>query len=102
MEQRSPRRAVVLGGAGFLGRRVVELLAGEVPEGGRPRAWPRYDAVHVVDRAPSHPFGALKNVTYAVGDVCDRESLRGHLRGAHAVFHLASVVDVSLRPGPRI
>ena len=34
----APRVAVVLGGAGFIGRRLVALLAGEPVAGGRPAA----------------------------------------------------------------
>ena len=47
----APRKAVVLGGAGFLGKRLVTMLGGG--DGSlEPRLeWPRFDQVHVLDRA---------------------------------------------------
>ncbi len=98
----APRVAVVLGGAGFIGRRLVALLAGEPVAGGRPAAWPRFDRVHVLDRVPFAPGLPLAGITSEVVDVTDSSSLARSLAGAHTVFHLASIVDVSVRPGPLI
>lgn len=92
----SERRSatVVVGGAGFLGRRLVSLLSGEAPAGGRPAGWPPADTPRVLDPAATDPS--------ARGDVLVRDDLRRAFEGARTVFHLASVVDVSLRPHPRI
>lgn len=95
-------RAVVVGGSGFVGRRLVEMLAGE-PGVARPEGWPRFDAVHVVDREPYRGARELETpVTSEIADVRSRAQLRDALRGAHTVFHLASLVDVGLRPSPAI
>lgn len=99
------RVAAVIGGAGFVGRRLVALAAGEPVQGGRPDGWARFDRVHVLDVAPLDPAlpeAASIPVTSAVVDVTDRGALTAALAGATTVFHLASVVDVSVRPGPRI
>lgn len=107
---RSPRKAVVLGGAGFLGRRVVALLGGG--DGSTPRHadWPAFDTIHVLDRDPFVEDAAARAVreangialTSATGDVRSKEDVRRAVAGAHTVFHLASVVDVSLRKNPAI
>src|SRR5690606_15580793 len=72
--------------------------------------WPRFDAVHVVDRATFVEEAAARRereargvaLTSSLGDVCSKEELRAALRGAHTVFHLASVVDVGLKENPTI
>lgn len=90
-------KAVVLGGAGFLGRRLVARLAGE----GAPSAL--FDAVHVLDTAAWRPLGpTAAPVTAEIGDVRSEADLRRALEGAHTVFHAASIVDVGLRPNPAI
>jgi nucleoside-diphosphate-sugar epimerase len=95
---------VVIGGSGFVGRRLVSLAAGEAVDGGRPAAWPAFDEIHTVDVAPfGEPSRELSSrVTAGTCDVRSRESLRDALAGAHTVFHLASIVDVGLRKNPRI
>lgn len=97
--------AVVLGGAGFVGRRLVALAAGESVPGGRPSAWPSFDRIRVLDTAsldPSIVARSLIPIESLRGDVTSASDVRRALAGARTVFHLASVVDVSLRPGPRI
>ncbi len=104
------RRAVVLGGAGFLGRRLVAFLTGEDPEAPSEPRWPRYEQVHVLDAAPfadtqagcAARARAGVALTHERGDVRSRAQLEAALAGADTVFHLASIVDVGLRPNPRI
>jgi sterol-4alpha-carboxylate 3-dehydrogenase (decarboxylating) len=99
----SERLAVVIGGSGFVGKRVALFAAGLAPEGGRPSGWPSFDRVRVVDVAPwSSSEATPAPIEFEKADVRDRAAIEHALRGATVVFHLASVVDVSLRPGPRI
>jgi nucleoside-diphosphate-sugar epimerase len=94
------RRAVVIGAAGFVGRRLVELAAGDTRHAG----WPTFDAIHAVDVAPfgALPRGGTTSVTSGICDVRSRASLREALAGAHTVFHLASIVDVGLKKNAAI
>ena len=86
----SARKAVVIGGSGFVGKRLVELLAGPARQG-----WPRFEAIVTVDRAP-YPAALPDRVTEIRADVTKPDELRRALAGAHTVFHLASVVHVGL------
>ena len=74
---RAPRRCLVTGGGGFLGRYVVRALLA------------RGDRVVSLDRPGVAVEGEL-----APGDVRDGEAVARAARGCDAVFHLASVVDV--------
>ena len=106
------RKAVVIGGAGFLGQRLVACLLGDVIEA--PAQWPSFDAVHVLDAVPFEPRpsvtdgngnghnGASVTLTSSRGDIRSRDDLRSALAGAHTVFHLASIVDVGLTKNPLI
>jgi len=99
----SPQKAVVIGGAGFLGQRLVACLLGDVPNA--PAGWPRFENVHVLDTAPFAPREAPSDssrVTSSVGDIRKRDDLRRAMAGAHTVFHLASIVDVGLTKNPLI
>jgi sterol-4alpha-carboxylate 3-dehydrogenase (decarboxylating) len=93
------KRAVVIGGAGFVGRRLVAMLAGPPLD---PR-WPRFDEVLVIDRVA---FAPLEETSIPVRaekiDITSRGNLASALAGAHTIFHTASVVDVGLRPNPVI
>ncbi|MGB5417107.1 MAG: NAD-dependent epimerase/dehydratase family protein, partial [Polyangiales bacterium] len=107
---RGPRKAVVIGGAGFLGKRLVTMLGGGDGSVEPPSEWPRFDHVHVVDRAAyvEDPRGKEErenrgiSISSAIGDIRSKEDLRSALRGAHTVFHLASLVDVGLKKNPAI
>jgi sterol-4alpha-carboxylate 3-dehydrogenase (decarboxylating) len=105
------RKAVVLGGAGFLGRRLATLLVR--PERGAQDevhpAWPFFSHVHVFDRVPFEEPEEMRQrlrrapkqvVTTQVGDIRSLEDLHKAVRGAHTVFHLASLVDTGLRHNP--
>jgi len=105
-----PRKAVVIGGAGFLGKRLVTMLGGGDGSLEPPREWPRFDHVHVLDRATYVEDAEAKeerekrgiSISSATGDIRSKEDLRAALRGAHTVFHLASLVDVGLKKNPAI
>jgi len=100
-------KAVVLGGSGFLGRRLVALISGEA---GREPAWPRFDEVHVADVAPFVESPALRaalertgiTLTTSTTDITELDEVRAAVSGATVVFHLASIVDVGLAKNPRI
>ncbi|MFO0558952.1 MAG: NAD-dependent epimerase/dehydratase family protein [Polyangiales bacterium] len=90
------KRAVVLGGSGFVGRRMVEMLASEPHP-----SWPVFDEIVSADIAPFE--GPLPDrVRSRWCDVRSKDSLRATLDGAHTVFHLASVVHVGLSKSPHI
>lgn len=99
-----------MGGAGFLGRRLVSLLTREDVGGPCDPRWPRFDEVHVADSAPFPDTEDARATRARTGimltheriDVRSRPQLEATLAGAHTVFHLASIVDVGLRPNPRI
>lgn len=92
------RIAVVIGGAGFVGRRLVELL----DSGARPE-WPTFDRISVLDVAELRPLPASRRpIDFRRVDIRARGALEEALAGAHTVFHCASMVDVALRPSPAI
>jgi nucleoside-diphosphate-sugar epimerase len=105
-----PRKAVVIGGAGFLGKRLVTMLGGGDGSLEPQRQWPRFDHVHVLDRATFvEDLRAQQErerrgvaISSAIGDIRSKRDLRAALRGAHTVFHLASLVDVGLKKNPAI
>ena len=104
------RTAVVIGGAGFLGKRLVTMLGGGDGSLEPPPEWPRFDHVHVLDLAPYAEEAQAKeqreapgiSISSAIGDIRSKGDLRAALRGAHTVFHLASLVDVGLKKNPAI
>jgi len=106
----SERRTVVIGGAGFLGKRLVTMLGGGDGSLRPPRGWPRFDHVHVLDRAPYDEDARAKEkreengvgLSSATGDIRSKDDLRTALEGADTVFHLASLVDVGLKKNPAI
>jgi 2-alkyl-3-oxoalkanoate reductase len=70
-------RALVTGGGGFLGRRVVELLL------------ERGDQVSFLARGKYPEVEALGAVGHQV-DLCDREALRRVVPGHDVIFHIAA------------
>src|SRR5574341_1756220 len=78
-------RAVVTGGSGFLGRRIVELLRAEDCE------------VRVVARHRP-PWVEALGATAIVADIRDAAAMRAAFEGAHVVFHVAARIGVY---GPR-
>jgi sterol-4alpha-carboxylate 3-dehydrogenase (decarboxylating) len=104
------RKAVVIGGAGFLGKRLVTMIGGGDGSLEPPPAWPRFDHVHVFDRAAYSEHSRARRqreergvgLSSATGDIRSKDDLRTALEGAHTVFHLASLVDVGLKKNPAI
>jgi UDP-glucose 4-epimerase len=80
------KRALVTGGAGFIGSHLTEAL---VSEGCR---------VTVLDNLSSGHRANLDGVKDAIdfrqGDICDSKAVDAACRGCEAVFHLAAVVSV--------
>jgi nucleoside-diphosphate-sugar epimerase len=95
MTEPRARRAVVIGGSGFVGKRLVELLASGDHDGAQRADWPRFDAIVTVDRAP-FPGPLPRGVEEIRADITSKGELERALAGAHTVFHLASVVHVGL------
>jgi len=106
----APRKAVVIGGAGFLGKRLVTMLGGGDGSLEPPPQWPRFDHVHVLDLASYVDDPQAKqerdkrgiSLSSATGDIRSKADLRAALHGTHTVFHLASLVDVGLNKNPAI
>lgn len=69
-------RALVTGGGGFVGRRIVELLV------------ERGDQVSFLARGRYPEVEALGATGHAV-DLADRDGLRAHARGVDVVYHVA-------------
>jgi len=83
-------KVVVTGGAGFLGQRLIDaiLRRGELTDARGMRQ--RIDEVVAVDQVAAP---ARAGMQAAVGDVGDAAFVRGVVRGADSVFHLAAVVS---------
>ncbi|MDD4817819.1 MAG: NAD-dependent epimerase/dehydratase family protein [Victivallaceae bacterium] len=77
-------KALVTGGAGFIGSHIVELL---------------YDKAEVVV-LDNLRTGYMRNIapfvktTIVPGSICDRDSIRRAMRGVDCVFHLAALISV--------
>jgi dihydroflavonol-4-reductase len=80
------RTALVTGGTGFVGRRVVQRL---LDDGWKVRALVLESERQ---RLPTHP-----NLVPIVGDVTRPESLRGTMDDVDGVFHLAALVESWVR-----
>jgi NADH dehydrogenase len=76
----SARTVLVVGGAGFLGRRVVQRLLA------------RGDAVRVLVRPDTRDPQEIAGADRVLGDVTDRESLRRALHRADAVVSCAGTI----------
>ncbi len=84
---------LVTGGAGFVGSKVVELLAEEQ------RA---VRAVDVVENERSDTLSSLPGVEYHAADLRDRGSVERLLEGVSHIVHLAAVRSKSSDSNPRL
>ncbi len=78
--------ALVTGGTGFIGRRLVKML---LDDGWRVRA--------LVPEPERMRLPARENLKAIVGDVTEPETLRWTMDGVDAVFHVAALVDAWIR-----
>jgi len=86
-------RVLVTGGAGFVGSRVVEMLAGT----GR-----AVRAVDVVENARSEAMASYPDVEFERADLTDRGAVDRLLEGVSHVLHLAAVRSRSSDSNPRL
>jgi len=87
-------KLVITGGAGFLGKALLDELAAHDPV-------LKAGEVVVFDlRSPD--VSSAKNITYYEGDVRDREAVAEAIRGADVVIHSAAVVDWGTLPPEEI
>ena len=78
----TPGRCLVLGGSGFMGSHLVELLAD--------RGW----EVRGFSQSAAHrPFAAAKNVTWVVGDFRDPKAVADAVQGCDYVYHLVGATN---------
>ena len=100
-------KAVVIGGAGFLGRRMIECMCGIAEPH---RDWPQFTEILVFDIDELKVDEVLAracrdhNIKLSVqrGDICNIHEVANAVKGAHTVFHMASMVYVGLRRNQRI
>jgi UDP-glucose 4-epimerase len=76
-------RVLITGGAGFIGRHLVQRLVGN----------PRHEVV-VLDNLHRAERPDAKGFTWIQGDVRDREAVAAAMRGSDVVFHLAAESNV--------
>ena len=81
-------RYFVTGATGFIGGRVARMLARE-----------RHEVIALVRRPASAQGLADPNIRLHPGDITDIDSMRGGMRGADGVFHIAAWYRVGVRDG---
>jgi UDP-glucose 4-epimerase len=90
----APRKTVlVTGGAGFLGSRVVELVAGTTRH--------RVIAMDVVESPRSRQLAQLPNVDFRAMDLRDTDSLEAVVSQSDAIVHLAAVRTEAAKTRPK-
>lgn len=92
-KEAAPDLVLVTGGAGFVGSKVVELLAA---------AGRRVRGVDVVENERSNALSSQPGVEYVAADLRDREAVDRLLDGVSQVVHLAAVRSVSSDANPRL
>lgn len=86
-------RVLLTGATGFLGKHIVQRLAGATLNRTAPDGGDAIDAVELVCMSRNPPLEAEDGVTWVAGDVCDRASLDAALEGVTAVIHAAGKVS---------
>ncbi len=86
-------KVVVTGGAGFLGRRLVEAIAARGALAGPAGAATPVSEIVVFDRAAPEPAIADKRVRVVTGDIAAAAQVAAACAGAASIFHLAAVVS---------
>src|SRR5438445_303724 len=86
-----PRDVVVTGAGGFIGSHLCQEL---VSRGDRVRALVRYNGRGDSGRLESVPAETREEIEIVLGDITDPYSVRGVLRGAETVFHLAALIAI--------
>ena len=83
------RNVLVTGAGGFIGSHLAERL---VREGARVRAMVHYNALGREGWLDASPH--RKDMEVRAGDLCDRDSVRGAVKGVDTVFHLAALIGI--------
>jgi len=85
----SHQTVLVTGAGGFIGSHLTERL---VALGARTRALVRYNSANSWGWLGESPV--IKDVEVALGDICDRNSIRDAIQGVDIVFHLAALIAI--------
>ncbi|XP_032091110.1 3 beta-hydroxysteroid dehydrogenase type 7 isoform X2 [Thamnophis elegans] len=83
---------LVMGGCGFLGKHLVEMLLEQEPN---------LAEIRVFDLHLDQSMRSLDRVTLIQGDISNPEDVTPAVKGAHVVIHTASLVDVWGRVPPQ-
>ncbi|MBT8339915.1 MAG: SDR family oxidoreductase [Desulfatitalea sp.] len=81
------RKAMVTGGAGFIGSHLVEKL---VLEGCTVAVLDNLTGGHLINLD-----SVMEDITFVQGDIEDEQVLADHIRGCDVVFHQAAIVSVA-------
>jgi nucleoside-diphosphate-sugar epimerase len=89
----APMTVLVTGAAGFVGSRVVELLAGTTNN--------RVVALDIVENPRSRELATLPNVEFLANDLRDTDFLESAVSRSDAVIHLAAVRTQAAKARPK-
>ena len=83
------KRVLVTGAGGFIGSHLAEELA---RRGARVRAFVHYNALGRWGWLDTSPL--KDEIEVIAGDIADRDSVRGAVKGVDVVFHLAALIGI--------